>query len=123
MLLKPIFLLDEPNIVPATSTPVVFPTFIAMTCGQNITVDTIVGASITIQCMQFNGTNNMIEVYKDTELISNSFPHVIAPASDDDFGTYAFSLSNECGRDTVVSRILRQGQFLRFTFSTKYMIP
>ena len=104
--------LDEPHLVPATGTPVVFPTFIAITCGQDVTVDTILGASINIQCMQFNGTNNMVEVYKDGELISNSFPHTIVPASDDDFGTYTFALSNECGRDVAVSRILHQGQYL-----------
>ena len=104
--------LDEPHLVPSTGIPLVFPTFIAMTCGQDVTVDTILGASITIQCMQFNGTYVVTEVYKDGEFISNTFPHMIAPASDDDFGTYTFALSNECGRDVVVSRILHQGQYL-----------
>ena len=51
-------------------------------------------------------------MYKDGELISEHFPLLIAPASDDDFGTYTFVLSTEheaCGIDFAVSRILRQG--------------
>ena len=101
--------LDEPHLVPSTGTALVFPTFIALTCGQDATTGAIVGASITIQCMQFNGTDVVTEVYKDGEFISNTFPHMIAPASDDDFGTYTFAVSNDCGRDVAVSRINRQG--------------
>ena len=103
--------LDVPHLQAPVNPPVVFPTFVTMTCGQDITADTLEGvSSLSIQCASFNGSEPLTtEVYKDGELIGNSFPLSIIPASDDDFGTYTFVLSNECGIDVAVSRILRQG--------------
>ena len=100
--------------MPPVNPPVVFPTFITMTCGQDITVGALEGVtSLSIQCASFNESfPSTSQVYKDGELIGNSFRLSITPASDDDFGTYTFVLSNECGRDVAVSRTLRQGQYL-----------
>ena len=53
-----------------------------------------------------------MQMYKDGELIPGaSFPYIIIGADREAFGTYTFVLSTEkCGRDTAVTRILRQGQ-------------
>ena len=96
------------------------PFFILLTCGQDITVETLVGVqSLIIQCRIFNGTQPLImEVFKDGELIrSNSLTLAMLPPSDDDFGTYTFALSTEgCGSTSAVSRIIRQGQFWNYNF-------
>ena len=91
------------------------PFFIILTCGQDITVETLVGVQfLAIRCRIFNGTQPLLmEIFKDGELISNSLELTILPPSDDDFGTYTFALSTEgCGSTSAVSRIIRRGQFL-----------
>ena len=102
--------------MPPVSPSLVTPFFILLTCGQDITVETLVGvASLVISCEAFNGSVPLVmKVYKDGELIrSNSLTLTLLPPSDDDFGTYTFVLSTEgCGSTSVVSRIIRQGQFL-----------
>ena len=109
---KDCFSSGEPNLSPPTSPPVVTTNFISITCGQDAVVPTLQGVfTLIIQCMIYNGSNAVPAVFKDGVLISNSFPIIIIPPSDDDFGTYTFSLSTEfCGTATAVSRILRQGQ-------------
>ena len=96
----------------------IFPTVISLTCGQNITIETLVGvASLVIQCiLSFPLTT--AEVYKDGELVSNNFSLTITPASNADFGTYTFVASTEgCGSTSAVSRILRKGQFYKIYIS------
>ena len=90
---------------------------VSLTCGQDVTVETFVGAStLLLQCQAFNGSDPLtMAVYKDGELLpsgpTSNFGTVLrSPPSDDDFGTYTFALSTEkCGTATAVSRILRQG--------------
>ena len=106
--------LGYPHIVPATGPPTVSPFFISLTCGQDITVETLVGvASLSIGCAAFNGSQPLVmKVFKDGELIvgMTGFTFIMLPPSDDDFGTYTFALSTEkCGTATAVSRIIRQG--------------
>ena len=88
--------------------------FISGTCGQDIEVPDLIGtATILMSCAPFNGSDPLtMRVYKDGELISGAgFPYTILGADRDAFGTYTFELSTEkCGRDTAVTRILRQGQ-------------
>ena len=115
-LLRFIFL-EPPHLTPAVGDPVVFPGFIALTCGQDATVQTLAGATVSLSCSILNGSDPFTtEIYKDSVLVSNSFSLNLAPASDDDFGTYTFRVLNDCGQDLSVTRILLQGQFLCFTF-------
>ena len=94
----------------------VFPTFISLTCGQDVTVPTLVGVtSLIFGCQPFNGSEPFIfDILKDNVSVSDTFMHTIANPDDDAFGTYAFLLSTEkCGADLVVSRILQQGQLFK----------
>ncbi len=95
----------------------IFPTVISLTCGQNITIETLVGvASLVIQCI-LSFTLTTAEVYKDGELVSNNFSLTITPASNADFGTYTFVASTEgCGSTSAVSRV----SFIRFIFQKWY---
>ena len=106
--------------MPAIGPPTVSPKVISLTCGQNITVETLAGvASLSIGCAAFSGSEPLVtEIFKDGELIRRyDFTISKMHPSDDDFGTYTFALSTEkCGTATAVSRIIRQGQFSRFTF-------
>ena len=97
----------------------VSPTIITLTCGQDVIVDNLVGViSLTIECIVYNGSEPFtFQVLKDGELIGNNFMLSFTPPTDNNFGTYTFTLSTEhCGNVTAVSRIIHQGQFLRFTF-------
>ena len=91
----------------------VTPGFIRLTCGQDVVVPTLQGvATLLFQCSIFNGLFPIPKVFKDGVQIRDSFPLLIAPASDADFGTYTFGLSTPCcGSTMAVSRIIRQGQF------------
>ena len=107
--------------MPPTGPPTVSPFFISLTCGQDVTVQTLVGVStLVINCGIFNGSEPLtMEIFKDGELIRSmmGLGLTMTPPSDDDFGTYTFGLSTEkCGATSAVSRIIRQGQFSRFTF-------
>ena len=99
--------------MPPIEPPTVSPFFISLTCGQDITVETLVGvASLSIGCAAFNGSEPLtMEVFKDGELLGGpGFTVSMLPPSDYDFGTYTFALSTEkCGTTTAVSRIIRQG--------------
>ena len=92
------------------------PFLISLTCGQDITVETLVGVSIIIiECSIFNGSEQFsYKVFKDGGLIPSTHSldlHIFSP-SNDDFGTYTFVASTEgCGSAVAVSRIIRQGQF------------
>ena len=99
--------------MPAVGDPVVFPGFIALTCGQDATVQTLAGSTVSLSCSVLKGSvPSIMEVYKGSVLVSNSSFLDISPASDDDFGTYTFRVLNKCGQDIAVSRIITEGQFL-----------
>ena len=109
------FSLGIPHLVPPTVPPIVQPTFITLTCGQDVTVPTLVGvSSIIISCQIFNGTDPLTTtVYKDgTMIVGNSVPYIIANPTDNDFGTYTVVASSEhCGAAHAVSRILQEGWY------------
>ena len=111
-------LLDQPHTFSATYNPIIYPGVIILSCGQDAIVENITGFFISLSCSNLIGSDPFImEVYKDDILIrNNSFELLISPASDDDFGTYTFVLSNDCGVGSVVSRILRQGEVIDLTF-------
>ena len=109
--------LGYPNIMRPSGVPLVHPFLISMACGQDITIDSLATVgSIFIHCEAFNGSGTFVQkVYKDGELIQHgtSLNLLINPASDDNFGTYTFTLSTEkCGTATAVSRIIHQGWLL-----------
>ena len=93
--------------------PIILPTFITLTCGQDVTVPTLVGvSSIIISCAIFNGSEPLTTtVYKNgTMIVGDSVPHLISTPTDDDFGTYTVVVSTEnCGAAHAVSRILQEG--------------
>ena len=91
----------------------VTPGFILLTCGQDVVVPTLQGvATLLFRCNIFNGSCPVPQVFKDGVQIRDSFPLIISPASDADFGTYTFRLSTKCcGSTMAVSRIIRKGQF------------
>ena len=113
---------------PVGPPPVANPFFTLLTCGQDVTFTDLTGTAIILMvCTAFNGTQPLtMEVYKDGELIPGAgFPYTILGADSNAFGTYSFVLSTEkCGSDIAVSRILRQGQFMKFTLiGSKWYIP
>ena len=109
------FCAGYPNLVSPTSQPLVLPVLIVLTCGQDITVETLVGVStLIIQCAVFNGSElSTMQVFKDGKLINSDGLQVfITLPTNDDFGTYTFVASTEgCGSTSAVSRLIRQGQF------------
>ena len=73
--------------------------------------------NISFSCSVFNGSEySTMLIYKDNILISDSFTLFISPASDDDFGTYTFKVSNPCGTDVAESKILQQCEFRDIAF-------
>ena len=108
------FFLGVPHLVPPdlASPPVILPTLIMLTCGQDVTVSTLAGvSSITILCVTFNGSQPFTTtVYKDGTMVGNRVPHTISNPTDNDFGTYTVVVSSEnCGAAHAVSRILQEG--------------
>ena len=103
-----------PHLVTSVNPPIILPTFtiIILTCGQNVTVPTLVGVSIiTISCEIFNGSEPFTTtVYKDGTMVGDRVPHIITNPTDDDFGTYTVIVSTkDCGAAQAVSRILQEG--------------
>ena len=97
--------------------PIILSTFISLTCGQDVTVQSFMGISvITISCTIFNGTNSLARrVYKDGVLLDGiGFPMTIKSPSASDFGTYTFeATTTDCGSAVAVSRVLKQGEFTK----------
>ena len=89
--------------------PVVFPAVISLTCGQDVTIPTIMGVPfLSISCAVVSGSGTLTrEIYKDGVLINNSgFTILVMSPSNDVFGTYTFVVSSEgCGSAFAVSRI------------------
>lgn len=105
----------EPHIQPPVSQPLILPNIILLSCGQSITLPSLVGFMIFISCGLYNGSELLpMKVYKDGELIMGAkLPYRISNADDSDFGTYTFEiLSKYCGSDRAETRLLRQGQFI-----------
>ena len=109
-----IVFLGEPHIRPPQSPPIQFPSFISLTCGNDVTSATLVGYTISFSCEIHNGSNPSAKVYKDGELTDKSFQSFdIMDATNSDFGTYTFMVETEhCGAAIAVSRLLQEGQFL-----------
>ena len=107
------FSLGIPHLVLPTAPPTVDP-FIILTCGQNVTVPTLVGvSSITILCQIFNGSDPLTTtVYRDGTIVGNSVPYT---SDNPEFATYTVVVSSvNCGAASAVSRILQQGQFFQY---------
>ena len=106
----------EPNIQPPQSSASIFPTSISLTCGEDVSVTSLVKIRvIRFICSIFNGLQPLTwKVYKDGELMQyNSVPVVINNPTESDYGTYTFVLlSTHCGATSAVSRLLQQGQFI-----------
>ena len=106
----------EPNIRPPLTPALTFDTSIILTCGEDVTVTSLVGVTVvSFLCYVFNGSQPLTwKVYKDGELTQyNSTPVVINNPTDSDYGTYTFVLSStHCGSTSAVSRLLQQGQLL-----------
>ena len=106
--------LGEPHIQPPQSDPIVFPSFISLTCGNDVTSSSLIGYTISFSCEIYNGSDPFTtKVYKDGVLIDKAFKSFdIISANNSHFGTYTFMILTEhCGADIAVSRLL-QGQFL-----------
>ena len=93
----------------------VFPTSIILTCGEYVTVKSLVNVSqITFECNVFNGTDSLTKrIYKDGNLTSYTAPFTIVNPTDDDYGTYTFEVSSEhCGTAIAVTTLRQEGQFM-----------
>ena len=102
----------EPNFSPPPSPAVIFPTFIQLTCGEDVVSSVVNVTLIIFKCDIFNGSQPLTwKVYKDGELTQyNSTPVVINNPTDSDYGTYTFVLSStHCGSTSAVSRWLQEG--------------
>ena len=106
--------LGEPHIRLPQSDPIQFPSFISLTCGNDVTSQSLVGFTISFSCEIHNGSYLSSKVYKDGELTDKSFQSFDIPSADNsDFGTYTFMVETEhCGAAIAVSRLLQEGQFL-----------
>lgn len=102
-----------PHLQPPPGSPLIFSSFITLTCGDDITVDSLINVTaLVFVCDKHNGSEPLTwKIYKDGELIQyNSLPTISNP-TERDYGTYAFVLSSvRCGSVMAVSRILYEGQ-------------
>ena len=101
--------IGTPHIRSPLDSPIVTPTFISLTCGQDVAVP-FVAATILIQCFLFNGTDPFtFKVFKDGIFFSSEFSITLLPDANY-YGTYTFIVSTEkCGHASAVSRILQEG--------------
>ena len=101
--------IGTPHIMSPLNPPLVTPTFISLTCGQDVAVPFVV-ATIVIQCFPFDGTDPLtFEVFKDGIFFSNESSITLLPDANY-YGTYTFILSTgKCGHASAVSRILQEG--------------
>ena len=106
--------LGKPHIKPPQSDPIVFPSFISLTCGSDVTSPSLEGYTISFSCEIHNGSEFSTEVYKDGELTDKRFQSFDIPsANNSHFGTYTFMVKTKhCGDAIAVSRLLQEGQFL-----------
>ena len=107
--------LGEPHIKPPQSNPIVFPSFISLTCGNDVTSPSLIDYTISFSCEIYNRSDHStLKVYKDGDLTDKNFRSFdIIDANNSDFGTYTFTIETEhCGAAIAVSRLLQEGQFL-----------
>ena len=116
------YISDEVSLTSAGTDPVVFPTIISLTCGQDVIIQTLIGVTFFgISCSVRSGSGRLTrEIYKDGVLITNSTLTVtITPPDNDDFGTYTFVASVEgCGTAVAVSRV--QGRQISLNKISEY---
>ena len=102
-------MLGEPHLVPPVNKIAEPSAFITLICGQDVTVPTLDGIIVIINCEIFNGSEPFtITIYKnDVMEIGNSVPHQIA---NPDFATYTVVvLTEHCGATRASSRIFQEG--------------
>ena len=106
--------LGEPHIRPPQSPPILFPSFISLTCGNDVNSSSLMGYTISFSCEIYNGSYPSTKVYKNGILTDKNFQSFdIASANNSDFGTYTFKVETEhCGDAIAVSRLLQEGQLL-----------
>lgn len=107
-------LIGEPNIAPPTTEPLTFSGFVALTCGQNVTIPSDGINSLSISCLIFNGSDiTTTEVFKNGIATDYPFQSVdVISFGITDFGNYTFVVSTErCGSTSAVSWVL-PGKFL-----------
>lgn len=94
--------------------PSIAPTFVLLTCGQDITVLSTPAPLLILSCFVYNGSHPVIkEVFINGTYSYSEFVLSFAPFDDDDFGIYTFKASVEgCGVATAESKILSQGQYV-----------
>ena len=95
--------------LPSNENPMVTPDFIRVQCGQDVTVETLMGKHLEMDCTVWSGLEPLsLEVFKDGIFISDNVSLHFDSPDDDDFGTYTFVASTKmCGHDFAVSRIIR----------------
>ena len=102
----------EPYIVPSTSQPIINPSGISFSCGQDIILPSLKGAPpLIIKCEEFNGTGPLtLAVFKNDVYIGSCFNLSALTPDDCYFGSYNFVLvTGRCGHAVAEARILRQG--------------
>ena len=105
----------KPYIQEPSNKALVFPTSIILTCGEDVTVQSLVNISvISFACNVHNGSHPLTwKVYKDGQLTQHNGPFSIQNPTDSDYGTYTFVLSStHCGSAIKVTTLFLQGQFL-----------
>ena len=104
-----------PHIQPPQSDPIIFPSFISLTCANDVTSPSLQGFTISFSCQEHNGSQPLtITMYKDDTVVTNNGrSHDFINADNSHFATYTFVLSTvHCGSAKVISRLLQQGQLL-----------
>ena len=107
--------LGTPHIQRPVAPAIIFPTFIQLTCGEDVTVYSIQNITvISFSCTVFNGSEPLtMSIYKDGKLTNYTAPFIISNPTDETYGTFTFVVSSEhCGSASMVSRLLQRGQFL-----------
>ena len=117
--------LGEPNITPPQSDRIVFPTFISLTCGNDVTIPSLFDYTVSFSCEMHNGSEPFnASVYKDGVLTDRDFQSFdISPVNNSDFGTYTFMIATKhCGTAIAVSRLLQEGQFCNYVVYEEYVV-
>ena len=107
--------LGTPHIQLPVFSAIIFPTFIQLTCGQDVTFDSLQNITIiSFSCTVFNGSEPWtLSIYKDGKLTNYTVPFTISNPTDETYGTFTFVVSTQhCGSASMVSRLLQRGQFL-----------
>ena len=95
------------NLLPLLYEPVIHLPYVALTCGQNITISPSSVMFVSIVCIAFGGSKSVTtEVFKNGKSIGSEFSRIITPFGNDDFGNYTFVASTiRCGSISATSWI------------------